>query len=241
MDDSLSSSSSLRRRRRSTSRTHRESSNASQRRTREYVQPQSEEEDEWQVGSAEPVQEEPSAQGVHLKLTWGAKHVPRKIKFRKFLDVWILRFKLGFDYDVSTDILSPVGSCKEKITGGSLRVDAGRKKLEYCKSFDLGNATCFSIRGSCNYTVLAGDALRPRLFFMIEGARQGMWARTNREGFDIRSKVPLLPVLSAEICGNVKLPLPASEYSQEAQDQRLVIGSGDLHLHIAELNAYLYV
>lgn len=203
--------------------------------------PRSEEEDEWQVGPAEPVHEEPNSQGVHLKLTWGAKHVPKKIKVRKLVDVWLLRFKLGFDYDVSTDILSPVGSCKEKITGGSLRVDAGRRKLEYCKSFDLGNATCFSIRGSCNYTVLAGDALQPRLFFMMEGSRQGMWARTNREGFDLRTKVPLLPVLSAEVCGNVKVPLPASEYSQEAQDRRLVIGTGDLHLHIAEVNAYLYV
>jgi hypothetical protein len=47
----------------------------------------------------------------------------------------------------------------------------------------------------------------------------------------------------AQVCGNVKLPLPAAQYDHEegAGDGALAFGEGSVELNIAQLNPVIYV
>jgi hypothetical protein len=45
----------------------------------------------------------------------------------------------------------------------------------------------------------------------------------------------------AQVCGNVKIPLPAAEYQGGPEDHAISLGQGSLGLHIAEVNPVIYV
>ncbi len=73
------------------------------------------------------------------------------------------------------------------------------------------------------------------------GKRSVMSVGTN--SFDLRRKVPISRRLRAEVCANVKLPTFAPQYTAGGTDQPITLCEGDgmFEVHVAEVNALIYV
>ena len=61
--------------------------------------------------------------------------------------------------------------------------------------------------------------------------------------FDIRTKIPLSRHVRAEVCGNVTLPMVTPQYTVGAStiDLPWQDSAGAFELHVAEVNAIIYV
>jgi len=60
--------------------------------------------------------------------------------------------------------------------------------------------------------------------------------------FDVRTKVPISRMLQAEVCGNVKLPMLRPQYTVGSSSIESVFDvEGRFEIHVAEVNALLYV
>ena len=75
-------------------------------------------------------------------------------------------------------------------------------------------------------------------FLSGNGSRRVMSVGSN--SFDLRTKIPISRRVRAEVCGNVKLPMLAPQYSV-ASNTLSLSEDGMFEIHVAEVNAILYV
>jgi len=179
-----------------------------------------------------------------LRFTWSAKP-PDNIKLRKALVVYPLKVRLGVDFNVRTKQLSYHAMCKETILGGTIGLNTDCQEIVYRKEIPLaapGLSTTFSLAAEAraSYQPLldrqARD-FRPRLMLGIHSGSNNF--SMVRNSFDVRQKVRVTDHFQAEVCANLAIPLPDSEFRWEATGDAsaLSVGRGDVHLHVSQLNA----
>lgn len=44
-----------------------------------------------------------------------------------------------------------------------------------------------------------------------------------------------------QVCGSAQIPVPRAQYTVSAQQQNVALGQGPLHLHVAEVNARVFL
>ncbi|KAK9806359.1 hypothetical protein WJX72_011351 [[Myrmecia] bisecta] len=176
-----------------------------------------------------------------VSFTW-ASNFPDKVKFRKRLDIWPLRFMLRADYDRQHRSFQYGCSCKDKLLGGVVRVDIPSSQLEYRKRLDLGNGAHLGLSARCSYAgLLRGEvgAFNPVIGFQCEfGHGAAVWAQNQ---IDLRQKVRVTRNLAIEACGSAELPLPRAQYAVNSDANTLTMGEGTFHLHVAQLNAIFHL
>mmetsp|Transcript_31220 Transcript_31220/g.52439 ORF Transcript_31220/g.52439 Transcript_31220/m.52439 type:complete len:239 (+) Transcript_31220:550-1266(+) len=192
----------------------------------------------------EPVFETTLVDG--LKFSWGPKQVPNKVKLRKKIDVWPLRFTVGADYDMERKEWEGVCSCKDKVLGGRLTLNVQRKHLDYRKSISLGGSSVLSLRAGLDYTDVCppfeAGQWRTSLSVVMEPIHdRHTQAVAALNSFDIRTKIPIAPALRAEICGSISIPQPAAEYTHSTEGLQIAFGQGGFHCHVAQVNAVIHL
>lgn len=71
---------------------------------------------------------------------------------------------------------------------------------------------------------------------------ESVCAESNLSAQFLAATVTVHSLPAAQVCGNVKLPLPAAQFEEdEAGDGSLGFGEGSLELNIAQLNPVIYV
>lgn len=134
---------------------------------------------------------------------------PDKIRVVKKFHVWPLQLKCGATYDRHLEKLSFEFSCKDQILKGRLLLNTAQQTLHYKKFFPLGaSGMQLALQASCNYESLLKPEISPnyRIGFGIDFGHNNFQLVGN--SFDLRHKVYVTKSLAAEVCGNVRIPLP---------------------------------
>ena len=98
------------------------------------------------------------------------------------------------------------------------------------------------LNASASYSPLlthgVGD-YRPSLSVGIHTGNQAV-RMVQGNSFDLRQTVRLTDRIHAEVCGNLEVPMPDSQYKwNPGQDGAVAIGSGDFHANVSQINAVL--
>ncbi|EIE19698.1 hypothetical protein COCSUDRAFT_54586 [Coccomyxa subellipsoidea C-169] len=168
-------------------------------------------------------------------ITWGAQF-PDKLKIRKEIKLWPLRFKLRADYCQLNRTFEYGCSCKDALFGGRIRVNVPQQEIEYRKRIPLYNGHMgVTARASYAGLLSAEPQFRPHLGFEYElGGGAAIWAGNH---VNLRHQFRLSRGLGIEVCGEAQLPTPAARYSwQHDNAQELSVGEGAFKLHVGQVN-----
>ncbi|WZN62935.1 hypothetical protein HKI87_06g44800 [Chloropicon roscoffensis] len=170
--------------------------------------------------------------------------IPNNLKVRKKLDLWPIKLSAGLDYNFEKEEVTWVASCKDQILGGRVTLDLNHKTVNYSKDFDLSGGPSFRLQVQCPYNRLpSGQLPKPTVGINFTSGRGNRRVTSvGANSFDVRTKVPISRMLRAEVCGNVKLPMLRPQYTVGSSSIESVFDvEGRFEIHVAEVNALLYV
>ena len=128
--------------------------------------------------------------------------------------------------------------------GGRFTLDLNRKCVNYRKKFRFPEGPSFCVQVQCPYKRNSrGELPRPVLGInFLSGGGNRRITSVGSNSFDMRTKIPISRRLQAEVCGNVKLPMLRPQYTIGTSDVTSVFDcEGKFEVHVAEVNAILYV
>eukprot|EP00892_Ulva_mutabilis_P002406 jgi/Ulvmu1/12166/UM085_0030.1 len=170
------------------------------------------------------------------------------IKVRKQINFLPLKVEFGLDWSRVTGEKAAFLSVKDRLIDGSIEVQRHEVKgpqLLYRKSISspVGG---MQLRMGFNLNGLRGEPFAP--FFGIGydlGQGNNFAQLTDGNGIDFSTRVPLARKYKIEVCGNIKLPLPAAQYdlgsAHNGVTGSLSLGEGALEVNVAQINPVLYV
>jgi len=168
--------------------------------------------------------------------------VPNKLKIRKKLVVWPLKFSAGVDYHFAKDELKWVCTCKEKIFGGRIALDASTKSINYRKTFQMSNGPSLCLHAQCPYIDTGDNPTGPSFGFSFSTSSGNHEATAVAPcSFDLRTKIPISRRVRSEVCANVGIPMLQPQYSAGGNGSEIAFHDGSFSLHLAEINAIVYV
>ena len=188
---------------------------------------------------------------VHL--SWGSsmsKLKPDKLKLRRRVDAWPLRFVLKADYDTHTKEFSYGCSATDQLFGGRFSLNMPEQRIQYKKRFSMPNGAFLCIIGSCG--IPSNDPMRslePDIGVLLEfgsdsssmneydTSPSAVWVGNS---FDIKKRLTLYKGIGVEVCGNAALPQPTAHFSPN-NEASLHFCQGAFRVHIAELNVVVTI
>ena len=132
---------------------------------------------------------------------------------------------------------------QEQMRGLTLRFCL-RPRRHSSKDFDLSGGPSFRLQVQCPYNRLpSGQLPKPTVGINFTSGRGNRRVTSvGANSFDVRTKVPISRMLRAEVCGNVKLPMLRPQYTVGSSSIESVFDvEGRFEIHVAEVNALLYV
>ena len=127
--------------------------------------------------------------------------------------------------------------------------DLTRKELGYSKTLGLSGGTQLEITARCDYRpLMRGNAPSPFIGVAMQSStdtgpgnlRSRLAQDSSGHILDLETLIPITRFLNLEACGTARIPLPVAQYSAATGDMALELQE-PFHLHLAELNAILYV
>lgn len=161
---------------------------------------------------------------------------PHKIKFRKRVNMWPLRFVAQMDYDRTNRSFQYGGTCRDALLGGGLHLDLAGRAIEYRKEINAGPLSNLVLNGRCRYLGMVGGQprLQPTFSIHVEMGRGAATWTGNSVAF--KQEVPVAKHVRFEVCGTLQFPLPSVSYSPHHGNQQLSLGDGTYELSIDQLN-----
>ena len=127
--------------------------------------------------------------------------------------------------------------------------DLTRKELGYSKTLGLSGGAQVELTARCDYRpLLRGQAPAPFLGVAMQSStdtgpgnvRSRLLQDSSGHILDLETQIPVTRSLKLEACGTARIPLPVAQYSAATGDMALELQE-PFHLHLAEINAVLYV
>ena len=138
---------------------------------------------------------------------------------------------------------------QDEILGGEVSCDLSRKELGYMKTLGLAGGAQLELTARCDYRpLLRGQAPSPFIGVAMQSSADtgpgNLHSRLAQDSsghiLDLETQIPITRSLKLEACGTARIPLPAAQYSSSSGDVALELQE-PFHLHLAELNAVVYV
>ena len=138
---------------------------------------------------------------------------------------------------------------QDEILGGEVSCDLSRKELGYVKTLGLAGGAQLELTARCDYRpLLQGQAPSPFIGVAMQSSTDtgpgNLHSRLAQDSsghiLDLETQIPITRSLKLEACGTARIPLPAAQYSSASGDVALELQE-PFHLHLAELNAVMYV